>query len=254
MKTSRETAARAICLGAIDFRARFEGVRFADQVEAGELDNARCMVEGVTSWVRDSGVWSFLIAPERALLSVEAMTWERYIVEDVQRARLTESVGTLLGMLNMFRAMPAYDDRFDAQQVLHLLPFLSDSPFVTRKDMPPDEEWESMAGSVTLVVPEGIAFEEACAGLWWWRAVSESLVRSGRMTREKLDQILAEGAPHSRRFGVELTDNDFTVFGKGYRHVDTREHAYASAIAEARLRALRWILGDVAWDEVPMDS
>ena len=58
-----------------------------------------------------------------------------------------------------------YDQRVDAGLVLHRLPFLSDSPFVTREGMSPSEEYASMSRTVALCSRASIEAEERRAGL-----------------------------------------------------------------------------------------
>lgn len=50
-------------------------------------------------------------------------------------------------------------------------------------------------------------------------------------------------------------EDDFRAFGKPYSTLSAEEHKAASMIAEARVRAFRWMLDDaVRWDDVAMDS
>lgn len=250
MKTSREAAARAVCLGAIEFRSRFEGAGSDGQVDKAE---AMAMACGVTEWLREARLWSSLIEPERHLMELAPLTWERSTVRSVQQAELSESTGVLLTMLRQFRSLPAYDEAHDVDSLLHTLPFLSDSPFVTRADMAPLEEWQSMAESVELVPAPAVASAERIASLWWWRATSESLVRAGRLSRHRLGVILEEAAARARELEIPF-DGDFVAFARPYSDLTTEQHAAVSRIAEARVRACRWLLGDVDWDEVPMGS
>src|ERR671930_456588 len=124
MRTAADIAARAVCLGVLTFRARFEG-----------------MIE--------------------------------------------ESIAALFAGLTLVAALPAYDSRVDADELLRLLPFLSDSPFVTHHGMDPHEEWNVMATSVSRAPDADVARAAEIAGLWWWRAVSESLVRAGTLPRAR---------------------------------------------------------------------
>jgi hypothetical protein len=63
VKSAREIAARAVCMGVITFRATFEGVRFTGK-EKG-LPDATEMIAGVTNWLQDAGLWSSLLEAER---------------------------------------------------------------------------------------------------------------------------------------------------------------------------------------------
>jgi hypothetical protein len=120
--------------------------------------------------------------------------------------------------------------------------------------MDPREEWTVMATSVSRAPDADVARGAEVAGLWWWRAVSESLVRNGRLPRARLDGILCEGAAISRELGIPLVGDDFAAFGKPYAKLTPDEHKAVSVIAEARVRAFRWMQSDVPWDEVVMDS
>src|SRR5499427_40316 len=252
MRTAADIAARAVCLGVLTFRARFESIRFGDDRRAEE--QAAGMITGVTNWFRGAGLSEALIAPEQALFDLPPNSWQRPILQALAEAMIEESIAVLFAGLNLVAALPAYDSRVDADELLRLLPFLSDSPFVTHHGMDPAEEWTVMATSVSRAPDADVARGEQIAGLWWWRAVSESLVRAGELPRGRLAAILRDGAPASRALGIPYAGGDFAAFGKPYAQLAPEEHRAAGVIAEARVRAFRWMQGDVAWDDVAMDS
>jgi hypothetical protein len=66
--------------------------------------------------------------------------------------------------------------------------------------------------------------------------------------------VLRDGAPIGRALGIPHEGDDFAAFGKPYATLTPDEHRAAAVIAEARVRAFRWMQGDVPWDEVTMDS
>jgi len=252
MRTAADIAARAVCLGVLTFRARFESIRFGDDRRAEE--QAAGMITGVTNWFRGAGLSEALIAPEQALFDLPPNSWQRPILQALAEAMIEESIAVLFAGLNLVAALPAYDSRVDADELLRLLPFLSDSPFVTHHGMDPREEWSAMATSVSRAPDTDITRGEKIAGLWWWRAVSESLAREGTLPRVRLGEVLRDGAPTGRALGIPYAGDDFAAFGKPYAALTAVEHKAVSVIAEARVRAYRWMSGDVAWDEVPMDS
>ena len=253
MKTPREIAARAVCLGVMTFRSRFEGVRFAGDARATQ--EAAEMIAGVTDWLSEAGLSPSLIAVEADLLKLRPNTWVREALVAIGEAMLPESIGVLFAGLNLVSEIPPYDRGVDAEPLLRMLPFLSDSPFVTRPGMPPREEWEAMATGVTPAAAADISRGESVAGLYWWRAVSESLVRAGTLTRPRLVGILRDGEARARALEIPYVKGDFKAFGKPYATLTPEEQKAASMIAGARVRAFRWLLDDdVAWDEVPMDS
>jgi hypothetical protein len=252
MRTAADIAARAVCLGVVSFRARFEGVRFGSDARAAE--QAAGMIAGVTNWFNDAGLSAALIGPERALIELPPNNWERPVLHAIAEAMLEESIAVLFAGLNLVAALPAYDSRVDGEELLRLLPFLSDSPFVTHHGMDPREEWTVMATSVSRAPDADVERGAQIADAWWWRAVSESVVRAGKLPRAQLAVILREGAAASRALGVPLAGDDFAAFRKPYEKLTAAELKAASVIAEARVRAFRWMQGDVPWDEVPMDS
>jgi hypothetical protein len=252
MRTAADIAARAVCLGVLTFRARFEGVRFGADSRAAE--QAAGMIAGVTNWFRDAGLAPSLIAPEQALLDLPPNNWERAVLHAIGAALIEESIAVLFAGLNLVAALPAYDSRVDSEELLRLLPFLSDSPFVTHHGMDPREEWTVMATSVSRAPDADLARGEQVAELWWWRVVSESLVRGGTLPRARVAGVLRDGAPTGRGLGIAYAGDDFAAFGKPYAALTDDEHRAVSVIAEARVRAFRWMQGDVAWDEVAMDS
>jgi hypothetical protein len=252
VKNATDIAARAVCMGVVNFRARFESVRLADG--AGATPDAAEMIAGVTSWLFDAGLGPSLLKSETAILRQPPNSWDRKILEALGDALLPESIGVLLASLGLVTERPPYDGRYDAEPLLRLLPFLSDSPFVTGPGMSPQEEWTAMATGVHRAPDADVTRRAGAANLWWWRAVSESLVRGGRLARRKLDGILRDGAEKARGLGIPYAADDFEAFGKPYSSLTPDEHRAVSAVAEARVRAYRFIQGDVAWDEVPMDS
>ena len=253
VKTPREIAARAVCMGVMTFRSRFEGVRFAG--DAAATQEAAEMIAGVTGWLFDAGLSPSLIKAEADLLKLKPNSWERPVLVAIGEAMVPESIGVLLAGLNLVSEIPPYDRAADAEPLLRMLPFLSDSPFVTRPGMPPREEWEAMATGVTPAAAAEIAGAESVAGLYWWRAVSESLVRAGKMPRARVAEILRDGEARARVLEIPYVKGDFKAFGKPYATLTADEHKAASMIAEARVRAFRWLLDDdVPWDAVPMDS
>ncbi len=199
VKTPRKIAARAVCMGVMSFRSRFEGVRFAGDVAATQ--EAAEMIAGVTGWLFDAGLSPSLIRAEADLLELKPNSWERQVLVAIAEAMLPESIGVLFAGLNLVSEVPPYDRAADAEPLLRALPFLSDSPFVTRPGMPPREEWEAMATGVTPAAAADIAGAAGVAGLYWWRAVSESLVRAGKMPRARLVEILRDGEARARGSG-----------------------------------------------------
>ena len=112
-----------------------------------------------------------------------------------------------------------------------------------------------MATGVALAAAADISRGESVAALYWWRTVSESLVRAGTTTRARLVGILRDGEARARALDIPYANGDIKAFGKPYATLTADEHKAASMIAEARVRAFRWMLDDaVPWDDVAMDS
>lgn len=252
MKRARDIAARAVCLGVIEFRSRFEGVRFGG--DAAATHEAADMIDGVTSWLFDAGLAPALLDAERNLLAQKACSWERDVLAAIAEAMLPESIAMLFSGINLAKEIPPYDTRIDAEPLLRLLPFLSDSPFVTRSGMQPREEWEAMAAQITATNEATVAQAEQVAGAWWWRVTSELLVRAGKLARDQVDAILRDGEAKTRALGIPIHRGDFQAFGRAYAVLPPLLQQAVSTLTEARIRAFRWMLSDVAWDAVAMDS
>jgi hypothetical protein len=213
-------------------------VRFAG--DAAATQEAAEMIAGVTGWLFDAGLSPSLIKAEADLLKLKPNSWERPVLVAIGEAMVPESIGVLLAGLNLVSEIPPYDRAADAEPLLR---------------MPPREEWEAMATGVTPAAAAEIAGAESVAGLYWWRAVSESLVRAGKMPRARVAEILRDGEARARVLEIPYVKGDFKAFGKPYATLTADEHKAASMIAEARVRAFRWLLDDdVPWDAVPMDS
>jgi hypothetical protein len=252
MKSARDVAARAVCLGVLEFRSRFEGTRFGG--DAAATQEAAEMIDGVTSWLFDAGLAPALLDAERTLLSQKACSWERDVLAAIARAMLPESIGMLFAGINLAREIPPYEIRIDAEPLIRLLPFLADSPFVTRAGMPPREEWEAMAAQITASPEATVAQAEQVASAWWWRVTSESLVRDGKLARAQVDAILRDGEAKSRALGIPIHRGDFQAFGRAYAVLPPLLQQAVSTLTEARVRAFRWMLSDAVWDAVAMDS
>jgi hypothetical protein len=131
---------------------------------------------------------------------------------------------------------------------------MRDSPFVTRDGMHPSEEWESMAGSVRLLPESAIEQQQRIAGAWWWRAASESLVRSKRLSRSELREVLRKGSAQTAALGIPMREDDFAIDNRSYGELLPSEIRTLSMIAGARVRAVRFVVGEAAWNDVSMDS
>ena len=253
MKTKEEAVDRALVLGVLEFRARFEGAR-AGHGEAYDAETARAMAAGATDWLRDSGAIRAAGA-ERGIFGQAPLSWSREVVVAVQHAGIAESLASILFALAVIDSMPAYDEPADGEALVRKLPFLSDSPFVTREGMSAVEERSSMLAAVKLLPEARIEREEQRASLHLWRARSRSLVRDGVLPRERLEAILAKGAERSRELGIRVDGRgDLIAFGTSYAKLDDEQFAVCSLVAEARVRALRWLLSGESWTTVDMSS
>ncbi len=252
-KTTREAVDRTLVLGVLAFRSRFEGVCLLE--EGGSLETAMAMASGVTEWLRDAALCDAAFGEERAALEQPELSWPGELTIALQSAGLEESVAALLFCVGAIEELPRYDEAVDADAVLHCLPFLSDSPFVTREGMSAREEYASMIGSVTLRSRDAIEAEERRAGAYWWRARSHSLVGAGRIDRHELNATLLAGAAATRALAIPADERgEFLCGDVRYGELDDGTLRSCSRIAEARLRALRWILSDSTWKNVSMDS
>jgi len=237
-------------MGALDFRARFEAMS-----RPGSTDPVpREMAQGATEWVRDAGLLERSTPQERALFELPVLGWTpeafRYVLAGVP----LEAVGALLWTLDLVAEMPAYDTPFPPE-MLRMLPFLSDSPFVTEPGMPPKAELASMTRVVRLRERAALEREEQRAGLWLWRSRTTYLVHTGKLPLEKVRATIGDALDDCATLGIPVTDDpDFRACGKAYSELEIEEYQRVAAAACARTQALRWALGDVDWDDVPMHS
>jgi hypothetical protein len=254
MKRVGDVVARVCVVGALEFRARFEAAAGAP---GADRDEAHAMAAGVTDWLREAGLFPELSPSERAFAETPVLTCSRAQLGVVADADQLEIVAALLFALSVVDTVGPYDVESD-RELLRLLPFLSDSPFVTREGMPPAEELASMHCAVRLREPAALAGEEARAGLWLWRSRTAYLVHTGQLPVERADAILRDGAAKTKALGIPVVPPpsapDFMAFGKPYRELGPTELVAASRIATARTHAIRWVLGDEAWDDVSLHS
>src|SRR5262245_42908881 len=85
VKSATDIAARAVCMGVISFRARFEGVRFDN--DPGATEQAAGMIGGITNWLRNAGLMDSLIEPERDLMQLPPNQWDRPILVAIEIGR-----------------------------------------------------------------------------------------------------------------------------------------------------------------------
>ena len=249
--SAKLVAARACVLGVLAFRGRFETV-IADA--KGDMTEALQMVLGVMDWAEQSGVRVYATKTEDHLFGTAPASWVDPTLRGVARWH-EESLGSLLWCLDLAEPVP-YDDGFDGEKLFRTLPFLSDSPFVTREDMTPREELDAMLEGATLRDTDEIRAERARAELWLWRARQAQQVAEGKAARTEVMPRVAERATQAASEGIlEASDGDFLAFGKRYEALGEQEHAIATSIATSRLRALNWACGRAHdWDAVPLDT
>jgi hypothetical protein len=244
-----DVAIRATVLGALDFRARFEGAHASGAADP----TVREMAQGVTDWVRDAGLVHHATPAERTLFELAVLAWPKETVGRVASDTPLEAAGALLWALGVAK-LPTYDQSFDPD-TLRVLPFLSDSPFVTEPGMAPAAELESMTRLVRLRPSAAIDAEERRAGAWLWRSRTTYLIHTGQITVARARAIIREGLPSCAELGIPVTtDPDFRARGKAYAALAREEYVVVARIAHARTQALRWVQGDLSWQHVPMDS
>jgi hypothetical protein len=93
------------------------------------------------------------------------------------------------------------------------------------------------------------------AEIWNWRARTERLIRGGK-TRAQYDLRAISTDSANRGYGEGLLpppiNDDFPVYGVGYRDVDERQQIELASIAQERHRALNWLCGyGESWDNTP---
>ena len=243
----RDVAGRAIALGLFGFRGRFETVLAETQ---GDLTEALQMIVGAMDWAEESGAKAFCTPTEAQLFGLPASSWMDPTLRNLSRWH-EESLGSLLWALELVDAK-GYDELFDGEALFRTLPFLSDSPFVTRDDMAPREEVEAMLGAVSLRSAAAIETERQLAEIWLWRARTKQLMDEGRNLGAVLEEV-AEKAGATDRIATQ--DGDFVAFGKPYKQLSPQEYVVASSIATARLRALNWVCRHSEdWDDVPLTT
>jgi hypothetical protein len=166
---------------------------------------------------------------------------------------LPESIAMLFAGINLVTTIPPYDARTDAEPLLHILPFLSHSPFVTRAGMHPRAEWEAMAAQVTTAPEATVVRAEAVAAPGGGAppanpGCARASCRAINSTRS------CATARRARALAIPFLRGDFVAFGRPCAALTPLLQTAVSTLTEARVRALRWMLGDAPWDAVAMGS
>jgi Domain of unknown function (DUF4272) len=149
-----------------------------------------------------------------------------------------EALGTLGWALQVYDALPPFDQPFDHQAVAR----------------------DFDASAARLRSLETLEAARDTARLWHWRARTALLQSNGGLELPErwssFDQLVAATAMHGYEDGLLPAPlrGDFPAFGKIYRQLDDDQRSLALSIAAERHYALNWLLDGSDWDTVTTDT
>jgi len=236
-------ARRALCLGAVIMRGKFEQVVQEMEQEA-VLDAHRSLVADLEEWLRQTRLARDLAPSERMLLGKTLGAWPRQDLVNVSwRA---EALGVLQWALGHAGEIPAWDTEFLPEQVMPQLNLFGDpQTYQAACTLRPRPELERM---------------QEIAKLWHWRARTTELQVRGDVEPPAdltFEEIIASTALGAHETGElpEPIGEDFPAFGKPYGELDEEEYGLATSIAMERHFALNWLCDPgTPWDDTPTDT
>jgi len=233
-----EAARRALCLGALVMRSKFESI--AESASAPMIAVHEELATQLNIWIADEGLIASQSTWEKPLVCQALGSWTRQ--ELIEASWRVNSLGVILWALSQFEELPSWDTQFTPQESIRPLNlFASTGPFLDKVRLRSEAEIEK-----TRYVAE----------LWHWRAQKPGSMPADMKadTGGGLDEAVRAAASEAYARGdiAEPIDGDFPLFGKSFSNLSDEERTIASSIALERHYALNWLCGYAAdWDEVP---
>lgn len=234
LKTTRETAYRALSLGALVFRATLDQ---AETYFPNRNEHERAIVN-LTWWLVKQDILHHQTEWEKKCFRKALGLWSTDLIsESVWRV---EALTALLWALGFTGEIPPYDTLVLVEDVLVGLPFF--------------QPIDDFLAAAALPDPGEIRRQRDIAELWLWRAGLELLWREG--LREKDGQAISEQIRQGARLLADegLADpvaGDFPVRGEPYRKLSDSDVETLANLALERHHALNWVLTDEAWETTP---
>lgn len=235
-----EAARRALCLGALVMRSKFESIVRSTTPQMLAVHEE--LSTHLNMWLADAGLIASQSTREKPLISKALGSWNRQeLIDSGWRAN---SLGVILWALSLFDEMPPWDRQFTPQETIRTLNlFAPIGAFLEKARLRSDDEIDRMRG---------------LAALWHWRADAKRRAEAcdPQEAKQLADETKRAAAEADERGDIpELIDGDFPAFGKSYADLSPEEYSEANSIAVERHHALNWLCGYSAdWDLVPTDS
>lgn len=250
IQNERAVAYRALCLGVLLQRAEYElsvqnidSWSVFDGVREHLIAKHQRLNERLLKWTDQEAIEEHLSEAEKHLLQKSLGSWsERAVISVGWR---TESLGTMLWVLNRLDDFPDYDTQFEPDDVIPPLDiFNSTIDFI----------W-----TATLKNDKVLQARRDQAELWNWRSRARELESMGvkppeGVTFSEIIRLTAERA-YTNGHIPEPINGDFPTFNKAYAELDDDEYALVSAIAYERYSALNWVCEITSeWESIRIDK
>ncbi len=251
-----EAARRALCLGALVMRGKFESIATSGSPEMMAVHEE--LSTQLNMWIADEGLIPAQTSFEMPAVCKALGSWTD--AELATAGWRANSLGVILWALSQFDELPHWDIQFTPQETIKTLNLFS--PI------------QAFLDKVSLRPADEIEHARRVAELWQWRAQVRSLEDWGADSgpgegagtrpaggagrgREKADEKVHQVAADALKRGdvAELIDGDLPLFGKSYSALSKDEFSEAASIARERLHALNWLCGFASdWDAVPTEA
>ncbi|MHB8793049.1 MAG: DUF4272 domain-containing protein [Thermoleophilia bacterium] len=236
-----ETARRALCLGALVMRGKFESIAASGSPHMATMHEE--LATQLNIWLADEGLISSQSTLEKPLVSKALGSWSRQ--ENIDVPWRANSLGVILWALSQFEELPPWDTQLTPQETIKPLNlFAPTKTFLGMVSLRPDAEVEKARD---------------LAELWHWRARTRRLQEDGIEPEDGSDlmEIVRSAAAAAHKNGdiPEPVNGDFPAFGKAFAELSQDEYNVATSIAVERHYALNWLCGySRDWDCVPTDT
>jgi hypothetical protein len=236
-----EVIKRALCIYALVARGEFEStIQDVPHPTVKELHTEK--IRDLNKWITSQGLAKFQSKEEKLSFKKPPGSWSKQ--EIINASWRTESLGILLWALSLIDTVPPYDREFNQEWVLSK---------VNAKEL------KKFCSLAKLRKREEINRERDKAELWHWRFRTTQIMQEGVKppAGTTFDDILKQASTYAVKQGSipSSMENDFSLFGKAYRHLHEKEYQHAGSIARERHFVLNWLSGySEDWDETPTDT
>jgi len=236
-----EAALRALCLGALVMRSKFESIVQSASPQMIAVHEE--LSTQLNMWLADEGLIAWQSTQEKPVVckALGSLTRQE-LVETSWRA---DALGVILWALGIFENLLPWDTRYTPQETIKPLNLFAPTG--------------AFLGEVRLRPAAEIEAARELAELWHWRAQVKRPLKE-ELELQDVGEVAAKvraaaGKAYANGDIPEPVGGDFPVYGKAYAELEPEEYSEVAAIAIERHHALNWLCGfSKDWDAVPIET